>query len=297
MKKLLITLTILIGMGSWAFAQDQTATSGTNSFVSKNGHQVLPQSGDFAITAGATTMLRYLGDFFGFTGNNTNTNLLNHPNKNLPASVIGGKYLLSSELAIRGALNLYYNNSITNAMVNNDLSTNPDDFLYDRATLSQSGLLVAAGLEMRRGSSRVQGVYGAEVYYGSLGGLKTQFDYANDITQSNQEPTSTNWWNSTMLPPPSLGYRIKEQKLESQSQVGLRLFAGVEYFIAPKVSLGGEFYWGVGYSWSARETLTFESYNPLTTEPFDFTVVGEGVSSLDLGISNIGGLINLNFYF
>jgi hypothetical protein len=47
--------------------------------------------------------------------------------------------------------------------------------------------------------------------------------------------------------------RALKRKTNGRIGVGVRAFIGVEYFVAPKVSIGGEFGWGVGYQLNTKD--------------------------------------------
>lgn len=107
---------------------------------------------------------------------------------------------------------------------------------------------VNLGHEWRRGSSRVQGYYGGQV--GVLY-AKNKFTDFNDNVLSD---TST------------IGF-------------GIEGFIGAEYFIAPKLSIGGQFTWGPMYVMSK-----------------DY-VTGEKTTEFDISTKNVNGALMLTFYF
>jgi hypothetical protein len=298
MKKVFVSAFLLLIIISSSFSQgDTSATSRNSSLLSKNGHEVLPRQGDIALTVGATSMLRYVGNLFGKTNNNTNSDFLNFPNLNTPTFVLGGKYMMSSNTALRLAARIYYNNSTTKVRVDDDMSVNPDDFLYDKSTLSNFGFTIGAGLEKRRGYGRLQGIYGAEIYVGYSNGSVREYEYANDFSITNQFPSSSFFSNNTDLPVPALGYRIKRQSFSDGFGVGLNLLVGIEYYILPKISLRADFFWGISYAYVSAETLTYESYDPINETVIEYSVIGEGTRSVKADLDNLGGEINLNFYF
>ncbi|MBN1416033.1 MAG: hypothetical protein JW973_13105 [Bacteroidales bacterium] len=298
MKKVFVLALLLLIIISSSIAQDDTATAtGNSSFLSKSGQEVLPREGDFTLTVGATSILRYAGNLFGKTNNNNYSDFLNYPNLNLPTFVVGGKYMLSNNTALRMAARIYYTNSTSKVRVDDDLSINPDDFLYDKSTLSNFGITLGAGMEKRRGPARLQGIYGAEIYLSYSNGMVREYEYANVFSTVNQFPSSSVFPNSTSLPAPALGYRIKRQALSDGFGAGLNIFAGVEYFIAPKISLGADFYWGISYAYISAETLTYESFDPVNETVIEYSVKGESTRSISADLDNLGGEINLNFFF
>ena len=80
-------------------------------------------------------------------------------------------------------------------------------------------------------------------------------------------------------------------------EVGLRGFIGVEYFFAPKMSVGGEFYWGVSYVTTGESSVTFEGYEGSTNEVMEYTTFTKGNRDLEVGFRNTSASVNVFFYF
>ncbi|HPF91683.1 MAG TPA: hypothetical protein PLL57_13570, partial [Flavobacteriales bacterium] len=102
--------------------------------------------------------------------------------------------------------------------------------------------------------------------------------------------------------------RPTESKNGSVFSLGLRGFVGVEWFCAPKISLSGEYTWGVGLSSRGTGESTSEAWDPtanngsgavVTTtvegNPDAGNVDKTSSFSLDTGVS--GAMIGINFYF
>jgi hypothetical protein len=162
-----------------------------------------------------------------------------------------------------------------------------DDIIETKSNRAIIGL----GLEKHRGKGRVQGVYGAEVFFGYDRGLTT-YEYGNDITNEFSTPnTYSNSYNN--------GERIIEDDYNKGYSIGARGFLGVEYFIAPKIALGGEFGYSFFYSWSENRTQTYEYWNGSLSKVSN--VVREsslyGDKQINTGIDNLDGSISLLFYF
>ncbi|MDX1653357.1 MAG: hypothetical protein R3277_12745, partial [Brumimicrobium sp.] len=88
--------------------------------------------------------------------------------------------------------------------------------------------------------------------------------------------------------------------------LGLRGFIGVEYFILPKLSLGGEFGWGLVFMSTGSSSMTTESvgFNPSGTESVEQITTETGGSSsfgIDTDANNTvfgpAGSLRLSFYF
>ncbi|MCB0771985.1 MAG: hypothetical protein KDB93_01275, partial [Flavobacteriales bacterium] len=83
----------------------------------------------------------------------------------------------------------------------------------------------------------------------------------------------------------------------STMAVGLQAFAGVEWFCAPKISLSGEYTWGLALSSTGFGSQTSEGWDgsSVTTTTVDGTTNKKNSFSLDTGVS--GASIGVNFYF
>lgn len=312
MKKLNLIGALLLS-SVMAFAQDTETTttststststttssdnSGSLSFTSKNGHEVLPQAGDWAIGIGASSALGYFGNLFTGATNN-NTEAFEFANENLPTQVIFGKYMVSSELAYRGYARLAYNRVSTKAEVDADLDPNPDVYVTDKRVTSTSGITLGAGLEKRRGMNRLVGVYGAQAFINLDQSTKTKYEYGNALSVQNPNPTGGGLQNSnTGAPNPAFGQRLLKTSLGSAFGVGAQAFIGAEYYFAPKMSIGGEFYWGLTYTRNPVASETWEALEPTTGEVTEYVSNSVGGSVFNAGLSNLGGAINLFLYF
>jgi len=233
MKKTTLLFTLAFGVTS-VFAQDLT---------SKKGETMLPESGDWAIGITANPFLNYLGNFIGGNGLNV------APNFNFLSTnqTILGKYFVDEKTAYRAGIRLGFGSVSTHTKVPVVPATNPATFVDDVTKVGATNIGLTAGMEWRRGKTRLQGFYGAEAGI-ALGSGKTTNTYGNAISSTNPVPS-----------------RITEIKNGSTFGLGLRGFIGAEYFILPKMALGGEFGWGL--------TLATTGEGQTTTEGWDGTGV------------------------
>jgi hypothetical protein len=111
----------------------------------------------------------------------------------------------------------------------------------DSVKTNSTSVALGAGIQNFRGHGRLQGFYGAEAGVG----------FSNGKTAVNSIETET---------PNAFG-------------VNVRGFLGAQYFVAPKVSLGAEYGWGLSYGKIDKTT------------------------SLNLGVDNLDGSIFLSLYF
>jgi len=271
--------------------------------TSKNGEPYLPQSADIGIGVDAYPFLYWAGNFFGKTNDN-NPPSWRYPNNFL---YISGKYFLNERTAIRAGLRIGFGSETRENYVSNDATTNdPYDRVKDTGKRSYNAIGITGGLELRRGATRVQGYYGAELGI-AISGEKFTFTYGNTFNDSNHTPTSTTDWQS--LTSGSVNQRVLESNPGSTFELGLRGFVGVEIFIFPKVSIGGEFGWGLGLSSRGEGTSKIEYWdigNP--GDPNDDAVktreekIGKkSFFAIDTDDSNFflgpRGMLRINFYF
>ena len=305
MKKSVLALAMAFGVTS-AFAQDLT---------SKKGEPILPEKGDWAISADATPFLNYMGNFFGKTSANA-APTFNFLTGN---SVIVGKYFLDEKTALRAGINIGFgSHSATNLVAQDNQPVPAAGTLplqvTDKVSHGTTGIGITAGIEKRKGKTRLQGYYGAELglYFG---GSNDKFTYGNSFAATgaaagtSQAPTSTSY---TVDPTTNTGYgvsgtannpnRVTQIKSGTNVQIGVRGFIGVEYFILPKMSLGGEFGWGIGVNMTGAGKQTNEGLYTATAVSTQTVNTGK-TSNFVVGTDNKNsifgpvGSIRMNFYF
>lgn len=258
------------------------ASAQTGEITSNRGENWLSQDGDWGLTFEATPLLNYAGNLFnGHAGNGgvALNNLFNSNNANGSGVVIGGKKLIDANTAYRAKLRIGFGSDKQTNLVTDVTSTStPPAQVEDVIKDSYMAIDLGFGLEKRVGSTRVVGIYGAELGFG-IGNGKRTWEYGNAITATNP-----------------VGSRPTESKQGSTMAVGLRAFAGVEWFCAPKISLSGEYTWGLALSSTGHTEDTNEGWNGTTVESTT-TEGGTKQNSfrLDTGIS--GASIGVNFYF
>jgi hypothetical protein len=279
MKKSIALLALAFGV-TGAYAQDLT---------SKKGEPILPEADDWAIGVDATPFLNYMGNFFGKTTAN-NAPTWNNYGAN---STIVAKKFTDAQNAYRVIFRLGYN---TQSWKNNVLqpvaSTSTTVYfpteaatVTDKASRTSSFIGIGVGMEKRKGKTRLQGFYGADVFIWYKSN-KDKFKYANELSQQNSSGTtdpdvdannanySTDWnsVNSSVFASSNLGgagsvknitgvtsSRKLSEKTGGQFGLGIRAFIGAEYFILPKISLGGEFGWGLGLAMNMKTKTVYEA--------------------------------------
>ena len=278
MKKSIALLALAFGV-TGAYAQDLT---------SKKGEPILPEAEDWAIGVDATPFLDYVGNFFGKTGPNAAPTWNNYGLQN----TIVAKKFTDAQNAYRvifrlGLQNRSWKNEIAAPQASSAAAVNyPNkvNTVEDKYSHSSTFVGIGVGMEKRKGKTRLQGFYGADVFiwYASE---KDKFKYGNSLSQGTSDPNidpnsalvpaSTDWSTITGASgylvngsnlgggitnyPSVSGFRKISDKDNGQFGLGVRAFIGAEYFILPKISLGGEFGWGIGLALNTKSKAVYET--------------------------------------
>jgi len=294
MKKISIYVSLMLcGVVSFAQEASTTAPAATekaapaDDFKSKNGFTIRPEAGEFGLGFNAVPFLNYLGNALNGANNNNvaaGSRFVNSDN------VIYGKYMLDAKTAIRARVRITDNITTNRNLVVEDGQLDPEVKVEDMMKTNTNGVTLGAGYEKRRGQGRLQGVYGGEALF-FTGKTSTQYEYGNAMEKSNINPTTTNFGGNIV----DASNRVLSVNNGRNFGLGANAFAGLEYFVAPKVALGAEFNWGITYfKGGSAETVT-ESF---TTEVETKTNENKGVTTfgLDTGAA-AGGAISVMFYF
>ncbi len=265
MKKSIALVAMAFGVTS-AFAQDLT---------SKKGEPVLPEAGDYAISVDATPFLNYVGNFFGKTNNNAAPSW-NYFTAN---QTIVGKYFKDAKTAYRVGIRLGFGGpSVTNKVANlSDVAVHafPDGptQVENKWKQSNTNIGITVGYEKRKGKTRLQGFYGADLAL-NFTAQKNSFTYGNALVATSSSTAAPvvgvtaaddfgavagNVSATTGITNIVGSARATSMKSGVGVQFGVRAFIGAEYFILPKISLGGEFGWGLGLNIGGRATNVWES--------------------------------------
>ncbi len=282
MKKLFL-VTAFISMFMLSNAQQDSVLR------SKKGKIILPEKHDFCFGISGNTFFDYLGNFFSQAGKNT-----------LSVKLVGGnslygKYFLSknSALRLRAAYSTTKENYI-NAL-SNDLDPSGLGVVSDKMDTQNNYFSFALGYEGRHGIGRLQ-VYGGAELLISQTYINSVYDYGNKMTAFNRSPSTTINFNN--------GYnqvqRSSSRTLNSKSDYGIgygaRAFFGIEYFIFPKISLGGDFGISANVQNNRKFSNSVESwdFNAQKTQIVNFDATSNSSSSFT---DNLNGQIMLLFYF
>ncbi|MBW7844151.1 MAG: hypothetical protein H3C45_00600 [Bacteroidia bacterium] len=308
MKKLVLILSIACVAFNQVNAQQATesSTNSTTSFISKNGHQVLPQAGDWSIGFSASSFLGYAGNLLnGNTANNAGV----FANANAPAvSTLGniggiafvGKYMADANTAyrVRFQANSYLNKR-QNYVLENNLTPNPllPTYVKDEESAQTNAFLIGAGLEKRRGQARLQGVYGAELIIGVLS-ENYSYTYGNAMDLNFNTPLSTTNFSGGFSS--NVSSRVLSRNNGAQFFAGARGYIGAEYFFAPKMSIGAEIGYTLGFQTNGDQSVVSETYdsgNLKTVQVESKTFRNSGLRSFGIGLDNVNAGLNLFLYF
>lgn len=275
MKKSIILLTLaLFAVGITAQAQDLT---------SKKGETMLPEEGDYALGFDADPFLNYVGNFLN-QGGNTAPSADFVDGSNL---AIVGKMFKDAQTAYRGRVRLGFGSaSVTNMVPADDGNGDVEDV---RKT-SYNAITLGAGMEKRRGNTRVQGLYGGEALI-SVRGNKTTREFGNSMGDGGAI-TTTNFNTGTSSFETN---RALSNSSGTTFGITIRGFAGVEVFVFPKVSVAMEYGWGLGFVSAGSGENETESWDGsgVTTN----TATGRKASGFGIDTDNSGGALTINFHF
>lgn len=293
MKKISLLLTAC-AFSLATFAQDGDA------MTSKNGHVILPEEGDIALGFDAVPVIDFALNSVNIMNNTGQT--AQHPGYVSGFNqILVGKYFIADDMAVRARLGINTNTMSSKDYGDDPLADDPADaenILLQTSTMRNSNYFLSGGIEMRRGHNRLQGYYGGELILG-FGGSRTSNDFEIAYDEDAEEAGYMGFGSSRTL----------EQKSGTSITFGLRGFIGIEYFIAPKISIGAEYGWGFGLTTTPRGESTVENWGiepgDDATDPYQWIDESEGGQSsssrgfsVDNGISQaLGGTASLTIHF
>ena len=281
MKKMMMMMTVLLLSAATLSAQVKN----------KKGVEMLPKAKDLGLAIDAVPFLEFAGNIFNNTSDNdapTFSFTEEHP------LVITGKYVASANKYYRARARLGFSSDKTNYKVQDDIATmsdpNSEATLDDEVVVNSTDIYLSGGIEYRRGRGRVQGFFGPEAGIG-FSTMKTKHNFANNFTSSNTTPSTSIPGQSGVFP------RTTEVKDGTTIMIGLRGFAGVEYFFAPLVSVSGEFGWGIMFNNTGEGAVSTEEWDGIANEVDSDTNNTGSATGFSLDTDNASGSININFYF
>ncbi len=278
-----------------------SATTAFGQLTSKDGTPILPEAGDYAIGVDAYSFLSYFG-------NMANGNLNNQPfgfTYTNPNAMITGKMFTSETQAYRVALRIGFGSSkYGNYVTKNGTISNPPELVSDEMKSGGNFIGLGGGMEWRRGAGRLQGYYGGMLLFMMSGG-KDSYTYGNAIDLTYQMPVTSDFTTPLVgggFASGPAASRLTEVKYGSEMGFGLRGFVGAEYFILPKLSIGGEFGWGLMFSSTGEGTSTSEFWDApnnkvgtTTTTTAKSSMFGFDTDDSAFGVAPASVLIHFHF--
>jgi len=276
MKKYLL-LICTISICAFSFSQ----------MTSKNGHSILPEEGDWAIQMNGLPLINLALNAADIMSNSGAEG--EHPSYVTGFSnVIVGKYFNSSDFATR--YKIAFNSSSTTTREFDDDPTTAeenDEVLIYRMTEGWWDLKFGYGHEYRRGHNRLQGFYG---YEGMIG-----------LSRGDDDERNQSW--SYKFEYDEMVDDISGSSFNDKIKQGLgisleaRAFVGVEYFAAPKISIGAEFGWGLELIMTGRgyteSTTVLEDNVDTDKDPLSYS----SERSAKFAVDNMSGAVTATFHF
>lgn len=260
MKKFIVLIAVLALITANARSQETETTI----LKTKKGRIIMPEAGDIGLSIDAAPFLDYVGNMFS-QGLNT------APSFGFTAQNPGAltfKYFLSENMALRAGLMIGTTRDVEY------IPNITDQDKLNRLITASSAFGFSAGIEFARPvKNRLRGYYGGVVGFETLPHIDGHIKFTDAIL---------------------IDYDY-EKKGGTSTFIYLGGIAGVEYFVAPKIALGGEFglYFANGFT-SARKEIY---QDPVMIEDgTNEIIVTERSSGMTITTSASGSL-KLSFYF
>ena len=278
--------------------------------LSKDGRPILPQKGNWSFGVDVTNIIRIVNLNFISTTNGINA-----------------KYMKDSVTAYRIGVRAGFNSYTSKAFVTDRLAaltlvpTFPATVPMKENTWKRNTTLfgLTGGIEKRRGTGRLVGIYGIEGGF-FIASSNDKFMYANALNSSPLtpvvvDPAGDAMYSSIFGSANNIDTVPKIQDVKGPARVvnrsnglaftiGARAFIGAEFFFLPKMSLGGEFGWGLGFTTTGRSETVYEAQGTLSSAGVrQSTIDGPVETNFSFGTDKngqLGGLsttLRLNLYF
>lgn len=240
------------------FASFSFIAANSQNLTSKKGEAYLPEKGDWAISVNADGIFNWVGNLANGNTSNGAPSVTN----SVPLSFVGKKFTSDKE-ALRILASVNIGNSTTSTETGSGATLNTN-----KVSTTGFGLTAGVGKEWRRGKTRLQGYYGADVYL--------------SVNSSSTKTTNS-----------LTGVGSKEVKVSSGLGFGLggNGFIGAEYFLFPKMAIGAQYEAGLNISLSGGGKTT-------TTPWTGSSVESKGPKTTAIGVGPVGvASIRLTLHF
>lgn len=200
-----------------------------------NSEEYLPRAGSIALGVDATPILNFIGNMF----NGTNSSPGNSNTLDLSSASIYGKYYLSDKIAIRGTFVISGIHHKDEAFVRDDAAfyINPlnNKEVVDTRTNTNNDYFTSVALQKFMGNARLRGFLGIQLLAGYQS-ITDRYGYANPMTDLNPAPSIAVSLSSYT----AANERPLEVRTLNSLKTGGGLIAGIEYFVLPRICIGGE---------------------------------------------------------
>jgi len=251
-------------MLSAVFVFFSVSSAKSQNLVNKEGDSILPRKGHWGISLDATKLIKQTRfDFVSAT------------------QAINVRYFKDDKTVYRIGARLGFNSYVTREKEVDRAAATSTIIAYPAPKALKTNVWqrnaatygLSFGIEKRRGNGRLQGIYGAEAGI-FLSTLSDKFSYGNALNADPSSPITVSaddamsslifgTANNIDTVPAIQGVqgaaRIIERKQTPSVALGARVFLGAEYFFLPKMSIGGEFGWGLNLNYAGRSETTYES--------------------------------------
>ena len=285
-----LVFTALLAVTLYPVAAQNITSEEKDQVMSKKGKPILPGAKEFGIGLNAMPFIDMVGELIKINSSNRFVNPLSFEAPDGQQLFL--KYFKNSGTAYRMMLGLAYHFDTESFPVNDDL--NQGLILADKRSESYTIVTTGIGLEKRKGLGRIQGIFGAELnllyQHGDVGTMNYTYTYANTFTSANQSPSTALFLDGTPRP--------LFEKTYASLDLGATGFFGLEYFIAPKISLGGEMGLRVMYLNNTSSKTKTEEWNVTDNAVQERQTTIDQGGTFDVNVNfNSNGVLFLMFYF
>ena len=263
-----------------------------------------PDAGDFSLGFNAVPVLDFALNTINIMNDTgqQGSGIVDFPNGY--SKTLSAKYFLSSNMAIRFHVSP---NFVTSSdavdyqhpvdVADSEVSPENVRLISDITDTTSYDFVVGAGAEWRKGGGRLWGTYGAGAILGfAKSSSVTTYGYNFD-QKANDLGIISDGDERTLLSQTGL-----------TTEIGLRGFGGIEYFITHRISLGAEYGLYLARSKTRRGTVSKETWNVTDGTGVSSTVEdsagGESVnlmlgvdSGTDKTFASSNGSLVIHFYF
>ena len=234
----------------------------------------------------------YAGNLFSSAGNTAPT-----ANFATPDFSIIGKYFVDAQTAYRGRVRIGFGSSTNKVLTDTSLIANggvgrPEDqgsYIEDVYKSSYKQITLGAGLEKRKGNTRIQGYYGGEFLI-SFGGSSAKNTYGLEMNDNTTQYSNVGTSRTLSVTGGNM------------FGLGLRGFIGAEIFVFPKLSISAEYGWGLMMSTTGETVTKTENWQLASSTATSPSLVETetktgGSSAFGIDTDNNGGQLNIIFHF